>query len=253
MSENLNILFVGESCIVHTAESKGANLFTYSRYSEPMQIMKEVIKSKGHNVTHIPCHNVPWEFPNEINELAKYDVIVYSDVGSDTMLIHPDTMRFGKRTPNKLTLTADYVKQGGGFVMIGGYMTFAGIEGKARYNNTIIEEILPVNISPFDDRVEVPEGADLFVDSNCHEIVHTLPEAWPYILGYNRVTAKEHGKVIVQYKNDPILAAGEYGKGRSVAYTPDCTPHWAPEEMYRWKHYATLWDRILRWAAGRKL
>ena len=42
--------------------------------------------------------------------------------------------------------------------MFGGYLSFQGINGVARYKNTPIERILPVNILPYDDRVEAPEG-----------------------------------------------------------------------------------------------
>ena len=40
----------------------------------------------------------------------------------------------------------DYVANGGGLVMIGGYMTFQGIEAKAQYAGSAVEEALPVTI-----------------------------------------------------------------------------------------------------------
>lgn len=42
--------------------------------------------------------------------------------------------------------------------MIGGYLSFQGIDGKARYKDTPIEEVLPVKMKSIDDRIEVPEG-----------------------------------------------------------------------------------------------
>ena len=42
--------------------------------------------------------------------------------------------------------------------MVGGYYSFQGINGGARYHGTPVEEVLPVEILPYDDRVEVPEG-----------------------------------------------------------------------------------------------
>ncbi len=43
-------------------------------------------------------------------------------------------------------------------VMIGGYMSFAGIDGKAGYGKTCLQDVLPVTVSASDDRVEKPAG-----------------------------------------------------------------------------------------------
>ena len=42
--------------------------------------------------------------------------------------------------------------------MIGGYFSFQGIDGSARWRRTPVEDVLPVTCLPYDDRVEVPEG-----------------------------------------------------------------------------------------------
>ena len=34
-----------------------------------------------------------------------------------------------------------------------------GIDGKARWRNTPVEDVLPVKCHPWDDRIEIPEGA----------------------------------------------------------------------------------------------
>ncbi len=41
--------------------------------------------------------------------------------------------------------------------MIGGYLSFMGIEAKANYKNTVLAEVLPVIMLDGDDRVEKPE------------------------------------------------------------------------------------------------
>lgn len=249
MNRNLKILFVGESCVVHTIEFKGYDNFCGTRYNESALIMKDVFEKLGHSFTHIPCHRVPFDFPNELEALKEYDVVVFSDVGSNTFLLHPDTSRFCKRTPNLLKLVKQYVSQGGGFAMIGGYMTFQGIEAKGKYKDTVIEEILPVNLLAYDDRVEIPEGADLCADPSAHVILEGIPEKWPFILGYNRLIAKDDAEVIVEFEGDPIITLGNYGEGRTLAYATDCAPHWAPPEMYQWVYYEKLWDRLVRWLA----
>ena len=66
--------------------------------------------------------------------------------------------------------------------MIGGYMSFQGINARARFHGTAIEELLPVTILPGDDRQEVPEGADLTCVPGSHPILEGLPAQWPYVL-----------------------------------------------------------------------
>lgn len=249
MSQPLSILLVGESVIAQSIEFKGFDNFTATRYNESALIMIEMFEKIGHQITHVPCHKVFSDFPENLDDLKKYDVVLLSDVGANTFLLHPDTVRFSRRTVNKLDLIKDYVENGGGFGMIGGYMTFQGIEAKGKYKDTCIEDILPVNLLPYDDRVEVPEGIDLRVDPDSHVVLNGLPSEWPYILGYNRLLPKPESTVVVKHGDDPIIALGHHGEGRTMAYATDCTPHWAPPEMYEWVHYSTLWDRLVRWLA----
>lgn len=247
----LNILFVGESCFAQTFEYKGYNQFSGVQYHEGAPRMRAALEPFGHRFTHIPCHLVARDFPRTPAALAEYDAVLFSDVGADTFLLLPDMVKTGARSPNLLKLTREYVRGGGGFGMIGGYMTFAGMNGSARYAGTPIEEILPVSVLPHDDRVEVPEGADLSCDPESHPALRGLPAQWPYILGYNRLRAKPEAQVLVSFEGDPILATGAFGAGRTMAFAGDCGPHWAPAAFHTWAHYPTLWNNLCAWLAGK--
>ena len=83
-------------------------------------------------------------------------------------------------------------------------------------------------------------------------IVEGLPEQWPALLGYNHVAAKPDAEVVARVGGDPLLVAGAFGKGRSVAFTSDCGPHWAPPPFVEWAGYAGLWNGIANWAARLK-
>jgi uncharacterized membrane protein len=247
----VHILFAGETCVVHAVEYKGTDNFTSTRYAEAFGVMRKVFEKAGVEATHIPCHRVPFDFPNTADSLGRYDAVFFSDVGANTFLLHPDTTRLCRRTPNLLKLVRSYVENGGGFGMIGGYMTFQGMEAKAKYKDTPIEEILPVSLLCHDDRVETPEGADLVAGAIGHPVLRSIPEKMPFILGYNRTVAKPGASVLVANGGDPVIAAWEYGRGRSLAYCTDCAPHWAPPEMTEWEHYPALWRNIVHWLAGR--
>ena len=84
-----------------------------------------------------------------------------------------------------------------------------------------------------------------------HPIVAGLGGTWPDLLGYNEVQTKPEGEVIVRVGGDPLIAVGSFGKGRSVAFTSDCGPHWAPPPFCDWAGYAPLWNNIANWVSGK--
>jgi len=144
----------------------------------------------------------------------------------------------------------DYVLGGGGLVMIGGYMTFQGIDAKARYRDTEVAEVLGVEMEAGDDRAERPQGVKPRVAAANHPIVGGLEAEWPALLGYNRFAARQKATVVATVGNDPLIVAAEFGKGRSVAFASDCGPHWAPPAFVDWPGYTTLWRQIVGWTSG---
>lgn len=248
--DKIKVLFAGESWFFTTIETKGFDQFTIGGYqTEIDRIIKYL--GEGFEVTHIPSHLVLEHFPETLDELKKYDVVMVSDVGANTFYLHPKTFFNTQRTPNKLKLIAEYVAQGGAFGMMGGYMTFQGIEAKANYHGTPIEEILPVEILPHDDRVEHPEGAEISVNPSSHDLIKGFPSKWPALLGYNKLIAKKGSEVVVEFEGDPILTVGTYKKGRTFAWASDCAPHWMPVDFCDWEYNSILWQRLVKWAANK--
>ena len=245
------VLLAGELWTTHSIHQKGFDSFTTTEYAEGGAWLQAALKEAGCAVTYQPSHIAAREFPATREALAAFDCVILSDIGANTLLLHPDTFVRFKTLPDRLLSIRDYVHGGGGLVMVGGYMTFQGIEGKARYAGTPVEEALPVTLSRHDDRVESPAGAMPRVVDPGHPIVADLEAEWPILLGYNRVSAKSGATTIATVGDDPLLVAGMFGKGRSVAFTSDCGPHWAPPEFVEWPGYARLWSQIVAWASAR--
>lgn len=242
-----NVLFAGESWFFTTTETKGFDQFTIGGYETEIGRVRAYMEEYA-DITHIPAHLVATEFPDSAEKLKGYDAVLVSDVGANSFLLHPDTFQRSIPTPDKLKAIADYVEQGGAFGMIGGYMTFMGIEGKGRYHGTVIEEILPVTMMQTDDRREHPEGITV---TACQDpLTEGLPSPWPYLLGYNKLTAKDGARVLAQFEGDPILTLGNYGNGRTFAWASDCAPHWMPATFCESELNKELWRRVLTWAAG---
>lgn len=241
------ILFVGESWQVHVQETKGFDVFTYDYYETAVQYIQRAIESAGHTFTHVPAHMVEFSFPNTAEGLDAYDVVMFSDVGANTFNLPMNVFQRLTPTPNRLEAVRDYVAAGGAFVMIGGYLTFQGIQGRGCYRNSAIADILPVELLSGDDRIEASAGVKPRVTMPDHPIARGLPTDWPMVLGYNRLIPRQGASVIAALNDDPMIVAGEYGKGRVVAYATDCAPHWSPVEFCEWSGYQALWRNIIDW------
>jgi uncharacterized membrane protein len=248
----MRVLLVGETWIHHGVHIKGVDSFVQSGYGEGIQWIKAALEKGGHRFDHLPSHLAIDRFP-DLEQLSSYDVLIISDVGSNTLLLPTETMVHSKTAPNRLETIKRYVFEGGGFAMIGGYMTFMGIDGRARYKGTPVEEVLPVLLHSGDDRVETPQGIVPTVVDASHPVVSGLEKEWPHVLGYNRVTPKEDARLLVALPNgDPLVVVGQAGRGRSMAFTTDCAPHWAPPEFLEWPGYAQFWDQAIRWLGAEK-
>lgn len=242
-----HILMAGESWTSTTTHAKGFDTFTTTVYEEGGQPLIDALEVGGYEVTYMPSHVAQSKFPRTIEEISKYDLVILSDIGSNTLLIAPEVFTKGVRIPNRCRLIRQYVEGGGALLMVGGYMTFTGVDAKARYGMTEIKHVLPVSLLETDDRVECPEGIVPKVEAN-HPIFAGIAGDWPHVLGYNRTKrARDKGEVIASFGYDPFIAIGEFGQGKSCAYTTDCSPHWAPPEFVSWAHYQKLFQNIAGW------
>ena len=244
------VLIAGESWTVHSIHQKGFDSFTTTEYAEGGGWLKAALEGAGWEIAYQPSHVAAREFPATAKALGAFDCVILSDIGANTLLLHPDTFVRSKVLPNRLEAIRAYVAAGGGLVMVGGYLTFQGIEAKAQYAGSAVEEALPVTLSRFDDRIECPQGVAPVVRDASNPIVAGLTGKWPGLLGYNRVTPKPGATLVATAGDDPLIVAGGFGKGRSVAFTSDCGPHWAPPPFVEWQGYVRLWAQIAGWAAG---
>ena len=160
---------------------------------------------------------------------AEYRLVILSDYPSENL------------NSAQMERIEAWVRRGSGLLMIGGWESFQGSGGA--YAGTVIEEILPVRISPTDVRVHISCPC-LAYKREDHPILAGLPfDQPPCIGGYNRVTAKEDARVLleaIRYRTqarasscsfaeagrDVLLAVGGCGRGRSAAFTSDAAPHW---------------------------
>ena len=252
------VLLVGESWVSAATHYKGFDQFSSVTVHRGADPLVAALAGTAFDLTYMPADEAAEAFPFDLDGLARYRVIILSDIGANTLLLPPDVWLHGKPRPNRLKLIRDWARQGGGLMMIGGYLSFQGIDGKARWGRTPVEEALPVRCLPYDDRIEVPDGftPDIVGDPG-HPILDGLDGPWPILLGANEVTVKDDADARILARlpaaegGHPLLVTGRYGDGRTLVWTSDIGPHWLPEAFAQWPGYAALWTNCLRWLTRR--
>ena len=195
-----NIFICGESYIGYTVHIKGADTMATSGYFENVGWLRAALEAAGYHVDYMPSHAALEAFPDTAEKLDRYDLVILSDVGANTLMMTKKSFRESLPAPDRCKALRAYVERGGALVMVGGFMSFTGIEGKARYGVTPIADA-------------------------------------------------ERGEVLATINGDPFVAVGKFGEGRSVAFTSDCAPHWAPPSFLSSPDYGKLWKNIADWAA----
>ena len=193
----------------------------------------------------MPSHIAMDQFPFTMEELKEYACVILSDVGADTFLIPTATFSAGKKYPNRCQLIKDYVLQGGSLLMIGGYMTFNGIGGQGKWWCTPVQDVLPVELLPYDDRMEHCEGVAAEIVNPEHPVLQGINGPWPCVLGYNKSVLKSDAELVATICGDPFIAVGSYGEGKTAIFSSDCSPHWAPPEFCEWEYYNLLFKNII--------
>jgi len=180
--------------------------------------------------------------------LPSFDAVILQDIDAVTykLLRH-------------LPALANYVRGGGGLIMVGGPSAFAG----GGYARSPLEAVLPVELGggepPFDTADFVPRYTEagrsapvlrglteLFADElPTFTGSNTLGPARP-----NAITLWEHPDRRAARMPMPVLALGESGDGRSIALGVDGTHALAFSEFAdraAGRAYGALWDGLVGW------
>jgi uncharacterized membrane protein len=211
-------------------------------------------------------------FPRTMSELLNYDVILHSDIRTDSFT--------GEQLQDMARLVEEF---GGGFVMIGGNSAF----GKGGYHRTILDRVIPVAMEQDNDSqartitLRVPTEAlahpVMAIGGSREENEQIWTEKFPPLHGCNLVDRAKPGATILgvdsvarnRYGPRLLLAVQNVGKGRSMAFTSDTTRSWGRDFETIWgepinpalplserncdsRYYRQFWVNAVRWlAAGR--
>jgi len=234
-------------------ETKDADLHFYGeRLTEALEVLADVT----------PLAN--WELyrlgPGKLESyLEESKCLIISDVEARCFHLYPGFFNRATREkytvtyPDRLNVIRDWIKDGGGMMMLGGWLSFTGVQSKAGWGRSSLAPVLPVECLITEDLVESSEGYTAEVVDPEHPVVKGLPwNLFPPIFGYNEVTAKPEGQVLVRVRETghPLVVTGEFGKGRILTYMSDPAPHWGIN-FELWEGYDAFWQQSLNWVTGK--
>lgn len=246
------ILYAGDSAIILMHGLEGVEVYSLmDQVWDAGKYLQGALESSGHTVKRMLSHEAMYQLPETAEQFAKYDVLILSDIGHDTVILYPGERRNAvPMGPNRMKEIVKYVKNGGNLIYLGGYFTYQGHHGQGRWYNTPVAKILPVKILPIhDDRIETPEGAVPRILLPNHPILDGIPtNEMPMFMGYNQTKPREDADLlaVIGDDDDPFLACWTVEKGRVVALTSDAAPHWG-SDFVRWPYYKQFWSQVIAW------
>lgn len=233
---------------------KGLDFINYGQW-----LVSAVESSGRHEIVSVPT----WDFynmaPGEYEKILEaYDIIIFSDVEAKNFQLNPqffDRRLFGTKVltfPDRVRLTVEAVHAGLHVLFMGGWLSFNGEMGKGGWGRTQLREILPCQCLDVEDLRESTEGFTIEAVDSEHPILKGIDLASiPPVLGYNIVKSRSECDVVARWRGagHPAITVGQFGEGRTVAYTSDPAPHWGCNFVF-WEQYAALWTNVCDWLAG---
>jgi len=183
---------------------------------------------------------------------GRYDVYLIGDLDASAL------------KSEEMELLRDTVRQGAGLMMIGGIHSF----GAGQYARTPLADVLPVQMDPLERQpFDEPIRADLHLSSPPKMVPTRMGErhfvmlldepsknesvwqALPPLDGANRFTRIGPRAIVLAESTggDPLLVAGDYGEGRTMAFAGDSTWRWRMQGFE--VAHRRFWRQTVLWLA----
>ena len=165
-----------------------------------------------------------------------FDVVIFSEVWRSHF------------SDSQLSDLEGHVKGGGGFLMFGGWGGFGGRDEYGEWDDTVVEEMLPVKILSNEDAMDVDCALKPKEGHMDHPILSGLEwEEIPSLHGYNRVKSRGQVLAVNSETGDPMLVVGRHGKGRVVAFASDPAGGWGLD-FVEWDSYDLFLRNMAAWS-----
>jgi len=198
-----------------------------------------------------PASGESGELNNDLFAPGKFNVYVLSDVPANFLTSRQQQM-----------LAHAIENEGAGLMMLGGRFSF----GPGLWGSTPVARLLPVGIHPQDGQLEPKDGIRfdpqvsglenyLFQIASTREASKQIWNALPPMTGTNRFgPAKPNAMILARSgdaKGEPVMIAGEPGKGRVIAFGGE-TWVWARESEQGIAAHRRFWRQVTFWLAHKE-
>ena len=253
------IWHVGNWCI-HTGNEYIESPFLSAKknvevlnYAQPLvDALREVENAEVVSQPSWELYNLsPEEFDARLDWAT---TIVFGDVETKCLMLHPDFFNRGKwetgyvTFPDRFNLLRQWVESGGHFHMNGGWYSFCGQLGKGGWGRSLLAEIFPVECLETDDLFESTESFPTRVNQPDHPAVNGVDfSTLPPLLGFNETRQRGGVEPIVEIafagRWYPLLASHSFGAGRVSVWTTGASPHWGIN-FVKWPQYNRFWKQF---------
>ena len=188
---------------------------------------------RAHNIYHRPFVQM-YRMPATAAEYRQYSVIILANV---------DAPALGEE---RLKILEQFVADGGGLVVLGGYWAF----NRGGYKGSPLEAMLPVRFDGRDDIPALPAGAPLALAPTATWKLTAAFDTSPRSFYTHEFAPKEKSVVELLAGKNPALVTGEFGRGRVVACaltihgkaTPTAPGFW------NWPDWPKVLGHAVQWA-----
>jgi uncharacterized membrane protein len=257
--KSINFWHVGNWCI-HTGQkyiespflgpTKGVEILNYAR-----EFVEALEALEGATVISEPSWDLYNMSPEKFEErLAWADCIIFGDVETKCLMLHPDFFNRNKwkdgyvTFPDRFDILREWVEAGGHFHMHGGWYSFSGEIGKGGWGRSRFHDALPVVCKEGDDLIESTASYPIRSQHADHPVLEGISlDEIPPILGFNETTLRPNATALLEIENMgtwyPLLAAQSLGNGKVSAFTTSASPHWGIN-LVKWDLYERLWQQL---------
>lgn len=151
-------------------------------------------------------------------------------------------------------------EQGGGFMMVGGDISFS----QGGYDGTAVEEILPFDLTAEKDTIDISRHKAMLTNDGLKHPVTALDgnterntALWrelPELDGCNVITRLKPDAISLAvfpvHENPPLVAVRDVGLGRCMAITTDSLWRWNFVSVGKGgsnRHYIKFWQNAIKW------
>ena len=105
-------LLAGESWVSSSTHYKGFDQFGSVTFHLGAEPLVGALTDSPFELHYMPAHEAAEKFPASIEALQGYAAVILSDIGSNTILLHPNVWLRSQTFPNRLKILREWVANG---------------------------------------------------------------------------------------------------------------------------------------------